>query len=96
MILVHRLRGEPMYLNPDLVESIEETPDTVLTLTDGRRTVVSDEAQDVVDRILRYRASVLVVADQLRGEVNVRPVAPGPGHGDTGDAPLRVLPGGDD
>ena len=93
MILVHRLRGEPMYLNPDLVESIEETPDTVLTLTDGRRAIVSDAAADVVDRIVRYRARVLVVADQLRAEVHVtrRP------SGDGGDATsLRVLPGGDD
>ena len=95
MILVHRLRGEPMYLNPDLVESIEETPDTVLTLTDGRRTVVSDAAEDVVDRILRFRAQVLVVADQLRavhGQVG-RPV---PAVDPSADPSLRVLPGGDD
>ena len=94
MILVHRLRGEPMYLNPDLVESIEETPDTVLTLTDGRRTVVSDAAVDVVDRIVRFRAHVLVVADQLRAQTGpARPVPDAPAGG---DQPLRVVPGGDD
>ena len=42
MIAVHRLRGEPMFLNADLLETIEATPDTVLTLVDGRRIVVAE------------------------------------------------------
>lgn len=85
MILVHRLRGEPLYLNPDLIEAIEATPDTVLTLIDGRRTVVADPVEDVVDRILRYRADVLVAAERTREE---RAVDDGPG--------LRVVEGRDD
>lgn len=67
MIAVHRLRGEPMFLNADLVESIEATPDTVLTLVDGRRIVVADSPEDVADRIIEFRASVLVSAAELRG-----------------------------
>ncbi|MCP3997447.1 MAG: flagellar FlbD family protein [bacterium] len=67
MIAVHRLRGEPMFLNADLVESIEANPDTVLTLVDGRRIVVSDSPEDVADRIIEFRASVLVSAAELRG-----------------------------
>ena len=78
MILVHRLRGDAVYLNPDLIESVEATPDTIVTLIDGRRAVVSDGVDDVVSRILEFRASVLVAADELR----------------TTSAPvLRVLPG---
>lgn len=86
MILVHRLRGEPLYLNPDLIEAIESTPDTVLTLIDGRRTIVADTVDEVVDRILRFRATVLVTADQLREEQLARGENPG----------LRVVEGGDD
>jgi flagellar protein FlbD len=86
VILVHRLRGEPLYLNPDLIEAIEATPDTVLTLVDGRRTVVADGIDDVVDRILRFRAQVLVTADEMRASRVEEP----------GTATLRVLPGGDD
>jgi flagellar protein FlbD len=86
VILVHRLRGEPLYLNPDLIEAIEATPDTVLTLVDGRRTVVADGIDDVVDRILRFRAQVLVTADEMRAGRAQEP----------GTATLRVLPGGDD
>ena len=67
MILVHRLKGEPMFLNSDLVEYIETTPDTVITLLDGRRIVVQDPADEVVDRVKRFRAAVLVAAEEFRG-----------------------------
>ena len=67
MIAVHRRRGEPMFLNADLVESIEATPDTVVTLVDGRRIVVADSPEEVADRIIEFRASVLVSAAELRG-----------------------------
>jgi flagellar protein FlbD len=67
MIAVHRLRGEPMFLNADLIESIEATPDTVLTLVDGRRIVVADDAEVVAERIIEFRASVLVSAAEMRG-----------------------------
>ena len=66
MIIVHRLRGEPMFLNADLIESIEETPDTVVTLVDGRRMVVSDTGSDIADRVLEFRASILASAATLR------------------------------
>ena len=71
MILVHRLRGEPLFVNADLIETIEATPDTVLTLVDGRRVFVDDTPEVVVDRIVGFRASLLVAADDLRAE---RPV----------------------
>lgn len=66
MVLVHRLKGEPLFLNADLIESIEALPDTVVTLADGRRIMLSDTPEEVVDRIRTYRASILVAADQLR------------------------------
>ena len=66
MILVHRLRGEPVYVNADLVESVEATPDTALTLVDGRRLLVTESPEDVVARFVRFRAKLLVAADDLR------------------------------
>lgn len=67
MILVHRLKGEPIFVNADLVESIESRPDTVMVLVDGRTLLLSDDPEDIVARICRFRASVLVAADELRG-----------------------------
>ena len=63
-----------MFLNADLLESIEATPDTVLTLVDGRRIVVADSPDEIAERIVEFRASVLVSAAQLRGAST--PVSP--------------------
>ena len=77
MIVVHRLKGERMFLNADLVESVEETPDTVLTLVDGRRLVVADGADEIAARILEFRASILVSASEMRNQtMDTAPVVP--------------------
>ena len=73
MILVHRLRGEPMFLNPDLIEFIESTPDTVITLADGRKLVVADAPEEVIERARQYRASVIVASDELRQQQSHTP-----------------------
>jgi flagellar protein FlbD len=98
LILVHRLRGEPMFINEDLIESIEATPDTVLTLVDGRKIVVADAPQLVVDRARVYRASVLAATEELRthrsGEVVLFPVAETDADtDDTSDAKLEPKAG---
>jgi len=66
VILVHRLRGEPLYINADLIESVESSPDTVLTLVDGRRIFVEEPPDAVVDRFVSFRATLLVAADELK------------------------------
>jgi flagellar protein FlbD len=58
LVLVTRLNGKDFYVNPDLVAFIEETPDTVITLTDGRKLVVSEEALLIIKRIIDYRREV--------------------------------------
>lgn len=63
-----------MFLNADLLESIESTPDTVITLVDGRRIVVADSPDEIAERIVEFRASILVSAAELRGAVT--PVSP--------------------
>nr|PZN31001.1 MAG: endoflagellar protein [Actinomycetota bacterium] len=81
MIVVHRLKGEPFFLNADLIESIEGTPDTVITLVDSRRLVVADTPEEIVERIRLYRGSLLASADMIL----------------TGHAPqLTVLRGGEE
>jgi flagellar protein FlbD len=55
-----------MFLNTDLIESIEATPDTVVTLVDGRKFVVAESPEEVVQRTLGFRASVLAAAEELR------------------------------
>jgi len=59
MTQLTRLNHVPFYLNPDLVEQIERTPDTVIRLTTGGRFVVEEPAEVVVDRIIAYRQRVV-------------------------------------
>lgn len=66
MILVHRLRGEPLYVNADLIETVESTPDTVLGLLDGRRLLVDESPEVIVERFTAFRAAVLADAEDRR------------------------------
>ena len=58
MISVSRLNGKEYYINPHLVEFVEETPDTVITLTTGKKIVVDESASRIVEKILAYRAKI--------------------------------------
>ena len=58
MIQVTRLNGEPFYVNQDLIEFIEETPDTVLSMTTGRKVIVREGAQDICLRIECYKKRI--------------------------------------
>ena len=64
MIRLHRLsaRAEVFYLNPDLIVSIDSTPDTVLTLTTQQKVLISDTPEVVVAAIQSWRASILAAS----------------------------------
>ena len=54
MIWVTRLNGTEMVINSDLVESIESTPDTIITLLNGDTLIVRESVEDVVARAIDY------------------------------------------
>ena len=58
MISVTRLNGKEYFVNPHLIEFLEETPDTVITLTTGKKVVVDNPAGQVVERIITYRRDI--------------------------------------
>jgi len=62
MILVTRLNGAALALNPDLVERISENPDTTIFLVDGSSHLVREPMSEVIDRIHDARAAVLARA----------------------------------
>jgi flagellar protein FlbD len=51
VIILTRLGGHEMAVNPDLIERAEPTPDTVLTMVDGHKIVVAESVDEVVERI---------------------------------------------
>ncbi|MFB5266576.1 flagellar FlbD family protein [Paenibacillus enshidis] len=58
MIPVTRLNGSPMWLNALLIETVEETPDTYVTLVTGKRLIVLEKAADVVALIKAYNRDI--------------------------------------
>ncbi len=64
MITLHRLGhyDETFQLNPDLIVSIESTPDTVITLATAHKVVVSDSPEEIEEAVRQWRAQVLVTA----------------------------------
>ena len=59
MIRLTRLNRESFYLNPDLIQEMETTPDTVLTLKTGVRIVVQDPPEKVIDEIVEFKRRIL-------------------------------------
>jgi flagellar protein FlbD len=55
VIYVTRLDGSQLVVNADLIETVEHTADTVITLLDGKKLVVKTLVDDVVDRVIGYR-----------------------------------------
>ena len=59
MIKLSRLNGSEFYLNPDLIEALEATPDTHVTLSNGQRYVVHESINTIRERIIAYNAMIL-------------------------------------
>jgi len=59
MISVTRLDGSPLLLNLDLILSIEQTPDTLVSLTTGDTVLVKETPEELVDRVTRYKRELL-------------------------------------
>jgi flagellar protein FlbD len=61
MFWATRISGQEIVINADLVEVVETTPDTVITLIDGKKYVVEESAQEIIDRVVQYRAAIIGV-----------------------------------
>lgn len=80
MIRLTRLNHKPVVLNSDLIEHIEITPDTVITLTTGQKIVVLETSEQVIERIVEFRRSIF----QGSGRCPLAPAATGHGSGECG------------
>lgn len=74
MVPLTRITGAQFALNPDLIERVDRTPDTIITLVDGTKYLVSETLDQVVVAVLEYRAQVLAAASGLErvGDHSVR------------------------
>lgn len=59
MIEVTRLNGTTVLINSDLIETVEETPDTVISLTTGRKFIVKESRQEVKNLVKSYKRDIM-------------------------------------
>lgn len=58
MINVHRLNTEEFLVNCELIEFVEETPDTVISMASGRKLVVSEKCNEIRKLIIEYKRQI--------------------------------------
>ncbi|ROP66061.1 flagellar protein FlbD [Curtobacterium sp. PhB130] len=92
MIVVTRLNGSGFAVNPDLVERIQETPDTTLIMVDGAKYIVRESMAEVIERIAAYRARIVTMAYGAEPRTVTGTTGPQPTLAPV--APIRAQDGG--
>ena len=85
MIYLTRLNHRSVLLNCDLIEYVETTPDTVISLTTGQKLMVLETPDEVAERVVAYRRSIVAGCSGQEGALTsgrVGPILSGSGiHG---------------
>lgn len=68
MIKVKRLNGKEFVVNSDLILYVEETPDTIITLTTGQKVVVTDSVDEIIDKVIAYKAKSIEYKRRVEGK----------------------------
>ena len=58
MVRLTRINQKPLVVNSDLIEHIEVTPDTVVSMTTGQKFVVLESADEIIARVIAFRRTV--------------------------------------
>lgn len=65
MIKLTGLNNKALYLNPDLFEKLDVTPDTVITLSNGKKYVVKESPDEVIDLIIQFRRKYMYYISEV-------------------------------
>ena len=66
MIRLTRINQVPLVLNADLIEHLETTPDTVISMINGQKFVVLESSDDVIRKVIEFRREILRDPDNSR------------------------------
>ena len=58
MIEVERLNGSKYFLNPHMIESMESLPDLTITMLSGKKVIVKNSSEDIINKIVNYRKRI--------------------------------------
>ena len=72
MVQLTRLNNQPVVVNSDLIKFVEQSPDTLITLVNGEKFMVLENPDEVVERIVDYRRSVMHGVSAEWQQVTVR------------------------
>ena len=59
MVKLTKINGQQFYVNSDLMEFIESTPDTIISLTTGKKVIVKETTEEVINMIIEYKGRAL-------------------------------------
>ncbi|HAC32177.1 MAG TPA: flagellar protein FlbD [Treponema sp.] len=65
MISVTRLDGKKYWINPHMIESMEKNPDLTITFLSGKKVVVKDDVDELIQRIISYRKQLEITKQEL-------------------------------
>ena len=68
MIEVSRLNGSIYFLNPDLILTLEATPDTVITLTTGEKLMVRETPHELIDRFVAFKRRIVSELPEVKSQ----------------------------
>lgn len=60
MIMLTGLNNKEFYINPDHIEKMESVPETVITLGNGKKYIVNEEIEEVIDCIVRFKRRIFL------------------------------------
>jgi len=69
MITVSRINNQQITINAEMIEFIESTPDTIITMTDGKKIIVKESVEEVIEKVICYRQKCF---EKLKIEVKKR------------------------
>ena len=58
MILLTKINDAQITVNSDLIQYIEETPDTIITMTNSEKVVVREGMKEIIEKVVRYRRAI--------------------------------------
>lgn len=70
MIILTRLNATNFILNCELIETVEATPDTVITTINGKKIVVTETVDEVIEKVVQYKRTILLYNNTASSQVH--------------------------
>ncbi len=58
MIKVKKINGRDLIINAELIEFVEKTPDTIISMTTGKKIIVKDTTEELIKKVIEYRREI--------------------------------------